>query len=69
MCNSPFEMHVLKYVLKYRACFGLLELDALLLHLHCANLAGQTEEVDEALCVMMVIKVTGSKGSDALIVK
>ena len=44
-------------------------LSVLVKMLHAANLACKSEEVDKALCIVMVIKITGSKGSDALIIQ
>lgn len=45
------------------------QLLALLLHLHGADFAGQAEEVDEALRVVVVVKVAGGEGGDALVVE
>ena len=44
-------------------------INVLLSHFHCANLAGKTEQVDEAFCVVMVVQITGLEGSDALIIQ
>lgn len=36
---------------------------------HGANLCGESEEIDKAFGVMVIIEVTGGKGCDALIVQ
>ena len=40
-----------------------------LLHLHGADLGGKAEQIDEALCVVMVVQIACGKRSDALIVE
>ena len=37
--------------------------------LHSTNLKGETEEVDKAFSILMVVKITGCEGSDALVVQ
>ena len=41
----------------------------LLLKLHGTNLAGETEQVDKAFCIVVIVQVTGCEGCDALIVQ
>ena len=41
----------------------------MLLQLHGTNLQGQTEQIDEAFCIVMVIQITGGEGSQVLIVQ
>ena len=50
-------MHLLVVVLFY------------FLHLHCTNLAGKSEQVDEAFCIVVVIQIAGCEGSKAFIVE
>ena len=42
---------------------------ALFLHLHCTHLAGEAKQIDEALCIMVIVQIAGGEGSDALIVE
>ena len=39
------------------------------IELHCPDLAGKTEQIDESCSIMMIIKVTGLETCDALIIK
>ncbi len=41
----------------------------LLLHFHCAYLTGKSEEVNKALCIVVVVKVACGEGGDAFVVQ
>ena len=40
-----------------------------ILYLHGTNLQRQTEQIDEAFCIVMVVQITGGEGSQVLIVQ
>ena len=44
-------------------------LSVLVKMLHAANLAGKSEEVDKALCIVVIIKIACGEGSDALVIQ
>lgn len=46
--------------------FGLVFLK--LSHLHCANLKRQSEQGDEAVCIVVIVKIAGGEGCQGLAV-
>ena len=62
--DSPSLMNESPVLLLYY----LKQLLAVLLHLHGAYLAGQSEQVDEAFRIVVVIHITCCEGSDTLII-
>ena len=55
--RHTWYLHALEHVL------------ALIGHLHRPDLAGKPEQVDKSLRIMMIIQVSGGKGSNAFIVQ